>query len=267
MVLADIRSRLSAQLRGMAIQNRDTPLTGTTSPNGAPHGSPRDNQTNPASSQNLTSILFKLTAWARIGVRTRFRILDIVLNCALLTPLAVLFQVSASGLQDFLFLNHVPGYIGTLLLLSIAFTIEFGCSYWQKYLSSIRYVKDRDPDEIPFIVATRLYHFAIGFANVCHYRGVGDVFYYLMGSGQYAALQMITTTVVLLLALRCARNVLGPPLCVGVDTGIGDFFETNTLYRTKVSYDVIQEVVLFPVFIGKTFPSSQLFIQFPVHGE
>jgi hypothetical protein len=219
----------------MAIQNRNAALSpGTTAPNGTTYGSPSTSTT--ASPPNAkSSVLFKLTSWVRLGVRTRFRILDVILNCALLTPLAVLFQVSASGLQDFIFLRHVPGFIGTIILLSMSFTIEFGCSYWQKYLSSIRYVKNRNPDEVSYIVATRLYHFAIGFANVCHYRGLSDVYYYALGYGPYAALQTAVTTLVALLALRCARNVLGPPLCVGVDTGIQDFFETSTLYRTKVS--------------------------------
>ena len=192
----------------------------------------------------MTSTLSKLTTSATLDTRTRFRILDVVLNCALLTPLAVLFQVSACGVQDVLFVKAVPGYVSTALLLAIGFAIEFNCSFWQKSLASIRYVSQRQSHDPGFVVVTRLYHFAIGFANVCHYRGLSDIYYYLIGSGSYGAIQTAATTVVLLSSLKCIRNILGPPLCVGVDASIENFFETGTLFRTKVS--TINTIHVYP---------------------
>ena len=180
----------------------------------------------------------KLSSWTKLDSRSRLRILDVILNCALLTPLAVLFQVSASGVQDALFLNRVSGHVGTALLLAIAFVIEFGCSFWQKYLASIRYVSERLPHDPSYVVTTRFYHFAIGFANVCHYRGLSDIYYYLLGYGSYAAIQATVSTIVVLSTLKCIRNILGPPLSVGVDVTIENFFEAGTLFRTRVSRSV-----------------------------
>ncbi len=200
----------------------------------------RDGVRKMAVSPDKTSVPSK---WSEIGVRNRVKIVDVVINCLLFTPLVVLFQVSACGLQDGLFLNYLPGPVGTFVLLALGLGIEFACSLWQQYFSTL--VRDLDVDNYTFIAITRCYHYALAFANVCHYRGLSDIYYFLVGTEAGGALQTMTTTVAILCSIRAVRNILGPPLAVGVDSSIGDFFETSTYFRTKVCRNKILQDLYF----------------------
>ena len=175
------------------------------------------------------------TLWADMEVKARFRIIDTVVNFAVIAPLTILFWFGTWGVIDRLYMDHLPRGLGAIVVILIGGGIEFLVSYSQKYLSTYT-PDDVDTNYKYWLALTRFYNFALGFSNIMHYRGVLEIWDMFIGLDLMGSVQAATTSTLLLWGLKCGRNILGPPLSCSVDTGIRskEFFEVSTYRRSQV---------------------------------
>lgn len=173
--------------------------------------------------------------WTAMKSRTRYRVIDTIINFGVFAPLTILFWFGSWGVIDRLYMDNLPRGVGAVVVILVGGGIEFLVSYFQRYLASYA-PADVEISHKYWLALTRFYNFMLGFANIMHYRGIMELWDMYIGLDMQGSLQATTTSTLLLWGLRCGRNILGPPLCCSVDTHINskEFFGVSTYRRSQV---------------------------------
>ena len=195
-----------------------------------------------------------------------YTIADNILSLVFFFPFVVLFCQSTDAILDVLVCNNFP-IIGPCLILLLGITIEFGCSFYQTTISQTILGADnseidnnfnkkqessnahqtheskdgthKNEVEVFHMLSTRTFNYILAVANVCHYRGVYDVFVIIEGHGMRAGTAAALTGIVGLWGLRASRNMIGSPLCVATDNvNAKKFFKVDTLLNYQVIHSI-----------------------------
>ena len=144
----------------------------------------------------------------------RYKFLDAVLSLTVLSPLTVLFYVTIVNFLDRVFLVDDP-VRGAWILLFTGITVETSTGIFQNGLQ--RFAARSD--------SRKRYHFAeiglryvIAFANVSHIRSLDVLLANYVGSDIYSALQMVFTTMAILIGIGCFKCILNIPIVLSTDT-------------------------------------------------
>ncbi|ELT90713.1 hypothetical protein CAPTEDRAFT_21929 [Capitella teleta] len=172
------------------------------------------------------------TTWVGMDVRLRFTIIDSFLSFFLFTPLVLVYWYGVYGLLDrLLYVLSVPDSLAAITLLIGGIYFEVLVCFLQKDLQA-RLITGSTDSPAHYVV-TRLFNLVLSVANIAHYRALELIFQDNINVNVRVALQVAVTVTVLLWSLKCGRNVVGPPLCVEVDTEVENVFQTSTRFRTE----------------------------------
>ena len=175
---------------------------------------------------------------ASFDLRMRLTFLDVLINFLLLTPLTVLHYHATCRLLAALFLGVLPR-IGAWLLLLTGTGIEFALHFWQRPLAARAprpEVYSKGDNNLPYVLASKAYNLVLGLGNVCHMLAVCTLVEQYVGTSVEGGVRTTVTAVVVLWALRCGRNVVAPPLYVGIDADDDpEVFTASTMFKVEVS--------------------------------
>ena len=209
--------------------------------------------------------LIHMTKYGYQGLKPRqiYTIADNLLSLIFFCPLVVLFCQCTDAILDVLLCNHFPT-LGPWLVMLFGITVEFGCSFYQSFVSQTIFGdaksefgnhvvnnnahskgndgkpemdKPRREIEVFQVISSRTFNYVIAIANVCHYRGLYDIFVSIEGYGVRAGTAAALTGIVGLWGLRASRNIMASPLYLSTDNSHPKkFFKVDTLLNYPVSY-------------------------------
>ena len=169
--------------------------------------------------------------------RDRIPLADLLLNFFLLTPLVVLHYHATCQVLDYILVSTFPRF-GPCLLFVAGISLVFTFAYYQRRIP--KYVAEYLPDdgenkELFRAIAFRLYTFALTFVTLAHMKAVTDLFLQSSGGSLEGAMRAATTSIIVLWGMRGSRNILGPPLSLGLDQSDEDYHVFSTAFNTEVS--------------------------------
>ena len=179
--------------------------------------------------------------WAKMGVRFRFKVIDAVVNLAILSPLTVLFYFSTWTLLDQVLLDKFPT-IGSCFLLCLGVALETAGGFFQRAIHRRIHCPPPEPDTpLGYNFPAILFRYVIAFGNVCHMRSVDVLVRVYVGEDSYNGFKTLLTTLVLLISLKASNSIIQAPLGLVLDTDAGGLDHVTTLNNVEVR---IRHVVL-----------------------
>ncbi|OQV13120.1 hypothetical protein BV898_12660 [Hypsibius exemplaris] len=177
-----------------------------------------------------------MPVWLRKTLDWLLKILDALLSICILAPLVVAYWRGTFILLEF---YVIPGKEYRVVSLLTSFIIGVVGGVLFIYLQDV--FKDyahNTPSPIAEIMLKRVYAYVYGLVVVNHWRAVWDVLDDCTGFDFNSGVFVFLTGVLVLMALRCFRNSLSPPVVAAADLS-DEFFTIKTRFRVPRSKRVL----------------------------
>lgn len=184
--------------------------------------------------------------WAEMDVRLRFTIIDSFLSFFIFTPLVLVYWYGVYGLLERLVaVLAIPETLQPWSMVAAGIYIECLVCFLQKDLH--QRLTSGSPEDLSHYLTTRMFNLFFSIANIAHYRGLELLFQEHLNVNLRVAFQTAVTATALLWGMKCGRNILGPPLCVEVDSEVSDVFQQSTRFKSSVSSLVIIIMIIIMI--------------------
>jgi len=164
--------------------------------------------------------------------KDKLPLIDLLLNFLLLTPVVVLHYHATCQVLDYILVGTFPRF-GPYFLFVTGISITFTFAYYQRKIPEYvsQYLpQEGENSEVFLAIASRAYTFALTFVTLSHMKAVTDLFLQSTGGSLGGSIKATVTSIIVLWGMRGSRNLLAPPVSLGLDTSDDGYNEFSTAF-------------------------------------